>query len=109
MPVAFEDTSVTPSVIRYYSYEATEAQVLVNGVWKNLSDAGYTVTYRVNGTDRVIEITNTHLSALPEAGGRGVWPLVVLALALMAGGALWYRRRRAMRARRSGSGLRRRA
>lgn len=98
LPVAFEDTSVTPSVIRYYSYEATEAQVLVNGVWKNLSDAGYTVTYRVNGTDRVIEITNTHLSALPEAGGRGVWPLVVLALALMAGGALWYRRRRAMQA-----------
>ena len=98
LPVAFKDTSVTPSVIRYYSYEATEAQVLVNGVWKNLSDAGYTVTYRVNGTDRVIEITNTHLSALPEAGGRGVWPLVVLALALMAGGALWYRRRRAAQA-----------
>lgn len=98
LPVAFKDTSVTPSVIRYYSYEATEAQVLVNGVWKNLSDAGYTVTYRVNGTDRVIEITNTHLSALPEAGGRGVWPLVVLALALMAGGVLWYRRRRAAQA-----------
>ena len=43
-------------------------------------------------------ITVANTLPLPETGGRGVWPLVVLALALMAGGALWYRRRRAMQA-----------
>ena len=95
LPVAFEDASVTPSVIRYYSYEATEAQVLVNGVWKNLSDAGYTVTYHVNGVDRVIEITNTHIPMLPETGGRGT-ALFVLASGMLLVCAVYERRRRAM-------------
>lgn len=95
LPVAFEDASVAPSVIRYYSYEATEAQVLVNGVWKNLSDAGYTVTYHVNGVDRVIEITNTHIPMLPETGGRGT-ALFVLASGMLLVCAVYERRRRAM-------------
>ncbi|MEF2856157.1 MAG: Cna B-type domain-containing protein [Collinsella intestinalis] len=95
LPVAFEDTSATPSVIRYYSYEATEAQVLVNGVWKSLSDAGYTVTYNVKGADRVIEITNTHIPMLPETGGRGT-ALFVLAGGMLLACAAYERRRRSM-------------
>ncbi len=95
LPVAFKDTSVTPSVIRYYSYEATEAQVLVNGVWQNLSDAGYTVTYNVKGADRVIEITNTHIPMLPETGGRGI-ALFVLAGGMLLACAVYDRRRKSM-------------
>lgn len=95
LPVAFKDTSVTPSVIRYYSYEATEAQVLVNGVWQNLSDAGYTVAYNVKGADRVIEITNTHIPMLPETGGRGI-ALFVLAGGMLLACAVYDRRRKSM-------------
>lgn len=95
LPVAFKDASVTPSVIRYYSYEASEAQVLVNGVWKSLSDAGYTVTYNVKGADRVIEITNTHIPMLPETGGRGT-VLFVLAGGMLLACAAYERRRRSM-------------
>lgn len=51
LPVAFADEN---GAIRYYTYEATEVQVLVDGAWKSLEEAGYTVTYRVDGTDRVI-------------------------------------------------------
>ena len=86
LPVAFADEN---GAIRYYTYEATEVQVLVDGAWKSLEEAGYTVTYRVDGTDRVIEITNTHLPMLPETGGSGLWMLILLALVLLGGGALW--------------------
>lgn len=88
LPVAFADEN---GAIRYYTYEATEVQVLVDGAWKSLEEAGYTVTYRVDGTDRVIEITNTHLPMLPETGGSGLWMLILLALVLLGGGALWPR------------------
>lgn len=92
LPVAFADEN---GAIRYYTYEATEVQVLVDGAWKSLEEAGYTVTYRVDGTDRVIEITNTHLPMLPETGGVGTW-LTVLAGGMLLACAAYERRRRSM-------------
>ena len=91
LPVAFEDTTVDPSVVRYYTYSVTEVRV---GAY----DATTNYSYTVSGDETGYVITVTNTLPLPETGGRGVWPLVVLALALMAGGALWYRRRRAMQA-----------
>ena len=91
LPVAFEDTTVDPSVVRYYTYSVTEVRV---GAYDATTNYSYTVPD--NETRYVITVTNT--LPLPETGGMGVWPLVMLALALMAGGALWYRRRRAAQA-----------
>lgn len=91
LPVAFEDTTVDPSVVRYYTYSVTEVRV---GAY----DATTNYSYTISGDETGYVITVANTLPLPETGGRGVWPLVVLALALMAGGALWYRRRRAMQA-----------
>lgn len=93
LPVAFADEN---GAIHYYTYEASEVQVLIDGVWKSLEEAGYTVTYRVDGTDRVIEITNTHLPMLPDTGGVGTW-LTVLAGGMLLACAAYERRRRARR------------
>lgn len=90
LPVAFADEN---GAIRYYTYEASEVQVLVDGNWKSLEEAGYTVTYGVDGTDRVIKITNTHLPMLPETGGIGTW-LAVLAGGMLLACAAYERRRR---------------
>lgn len=92
LPVAFADEN---GAIHYYTYEASEVQVLVDSTWKSLEEAGYTVTYRVDGTDRVIEITNTHLPMLPETGGIGTW-LTVLAGGMLLACAAYERRRRSM-------------
>lgn len=90
LPVAFADET---GAIHYYTYEASEVQVLVDGTWKSLEEAGYTVTYRVDGTDRVIEITNTHLPMLPETGGIGTWLTVLAGGMLLACAAYEHRRR----------------
>lgn len=92
LPVAFADEN---GAIHYYTYEASEVQVLVDSTWKSLEEAGYTVTYRVDGTDRVIEITNTHLPMLPETGGIGTW-LTVLAGGMLLACVAYERRRRSM-------------
>ncbi len=92
LPVAFADEN---GAIHYYTYEATEVQVLVDGTWKSLEEAGYTVTYSVDGTDRVIEITNTHLPMLPETGGSGI-ALLVLAGGMLLACAVYERRRRSV-------------
>ena len=91
LPVAFEDATVDPSVVRYYTYSVAEVRV---GAYDAATDYSYTVSD--GETDYVITVTNA--LPLPETGGMGVWPLVMLALALMTGGALWYRRRRAAQA-----------
>lgn len=91
LPVAFEDATVDPSVVRYYTYSVTEVRV---GAYDAATNYSYTVSD--GETDYVIAVTNA--LPLPETGGMGVWPLVMLALVLMAGGALWYRRRRAAQA-----------
>lgn len=90
LPVAFADET---GAIHYYTYEASEVQVLVDGTWKSLEEAGYTVTYDVHGTDRVIEITNTHLPMLPETGGIGTWLTVLAGGMLLACAAYEHRRR----------------
>lgn len=92
LPVAFADEN---GAIHYYTYEASEVQALVDGTWKSLEEAGYTVTYRVDGTDRVIEITNTHLPMLPETGGAGTW-FAVLAGGMLLACAAYERRRRSI-------------
>ena len=92
LPVAFADEN---GAIHYYTYEATEVQVLVDGTWKSLEEAGYTVTYGVDGTDRVIKITNTHLPMLPETGGSGI-ALLVLAGGMLLACAVYERRRRSV-------------
>lgn len=92
LPVAFADEN---GAIHYYTYEATEVQVLVDGTWKSLEEAGYTVTYGVDGTDRMIEITNTHLPMLPETGGSGI-ALLVLAGGMLLACAVYERRRRSV-------------
>ena len=92
LPVAFADEN---GAVHYYTYEASEVQVLIDGEWKSLEEAGYTVSYRVDGTERVIEITNTHLPMLPETGGVGTW-LTVLAGGMLLACAAYERRRRSM-------------
>lgn len=92
LPVAFADES---GAIHYYTYEASEVQVFIDGAWKSLEEAGYSVTYRVDGTNRVIEITNTHLPMLPETGGSGTW-LTALAGGMLLACAAYERRRRSM-------------
>lgn len=96
LPVAFADEN---GAIRYYTYEASEVLVLIDGAWKSLEEAGYTVTYHVDDAnpDRVgvIEITNTHLPMLPETGGAGTW-LAVLAGGMLLACAAYERRRRSI-------------
>lgn len=88
LPVAFEDTMVTPSKVRYYTYSVTE--VLIGG-YNATTDYSYTITN--DGTGYVITVTNT--LPLPETGGSGIG-LVVFAGAMLLAYAAYERRRRAL-------------
>lgn len=90
LPVAFRDEAG----VHYYTYEATEVEVQgADGTWQKLADIDYTVSYDVDGTERVIAITNTHRPMLPDTGGMGTW-LIVAAGALLLAWAAYERRRR---------------
>lgn len=88
LPVAFEDTTVTPSKVRYYTYSVTE--VLIGG-YNASTDYSYTISN--DGTGYVITVTNT--LPLPETGGSGIG-LVVFAGAMLLAYAAYERRRRSM-------------
>ena len=99
LPVAFRDEAG----VHYYTYEATEVEVQgADGTWQKLADIGYTVSYDVDGTERVIAITNTHRPMLPDTGGMGTW-LFVAAGAMLLSWAAYERRRRSMGATRVGA------
>lgn len=91
LPVAFRDTAG----VHHYTYDAAEVEVqAADGSWRKLSDIGYTVSYDVDGAERVITITNTHRPMLPDTGGMGTW-LTVLAGGMLLACAAYERRRRA--------------
>lgn len=87
LPVAFGDTTVDPSIVRYYTYSVTEVRV---GAY----DATTNYSYTVSGDDTgyVIAVTNT--LPLPETGGIGTW-WTVLAGGMLLACAAYERRRRA--------------
>ena len=88
LPVAFEDTTVNPSVVRYYTYSVTE--VLVGAY-----DATTNYSYTVAGDDTGYVITVTNTLPLPETGGIGTW-WTVLAGGMLLACAAYERRRRSM-------------
>lgn len=86
LPVAFEDTTVDPSVVRYYTYSVTEVRV---GAY----DATTNYSYSVSGDDTGYVITVTNSLPLPETGGIGTW-WTVLAGGMLLACAAYERRRR---------------
>lgn len=88
LPVAFEDTTVDPSVVCYYTYSVTEVRV---GAYDATTNYSYTASG--DGTDYVITVTN--MLPLPETGGIGTW-WTVLAGGMLLACAAYERRRRSM-------------
>lgn len=88
LPVAFEDTTVDPSIVRYYTYSVTEVRV---GAY----DATTNYSYTVSGDDAGYVITVTNTLPLPETGGIGTW-WTVLAGGMLLACAAYERRRRSM-------------
>lgn len=88
LPVAFEDTTVDPSVVRYYTYSVTEVRV---GAYDATTNYSYTASG--DGTDYVITVTN--MLPLPETGGIGTW-WTVLAGGMLLACAAYERRRRSI-------------
>ena len=86
LPVAFEDTTVDPSVVRYYTYSVTEVRV---GAYDATTNYSYTASG--DGTDYVITVTN--MLPLPETGGIGTWWTVLAGGMLLACAAYECRRR----------------
>ena len=70
LPVAFEDTTVDPSVVRYYTYSVTEVRV---GAY----DATTHYSYAIDNDDTGYVITVTNTLPLPETGGSGTWWIVL--------------------------------
>lgn len=88
LPVAFGDTTVDPSIVRYYTYSVTEVRV---GAY----DATTNYSYTVSGDDTGYVITVTNTLPLPETGGIGTW-WTVLAGGMLLARAAYERRRRSM-------------
>lgn len=70
LPVAFEDTTVDPSVVRYYTYSVTEVRV---GPY----DATTHYSYAIDNDDTGYVVTVTNTLPLPETGGSGTWWIVL--------------------------------
>lgn len=88
LPVAFEDTTVDPSVVRYYTYSVTEVRV---GPY----DATTHYNYAIDNDDTGYVITVTNTLPLPETGGSGTW-WIVLAGGMLLACAAYERRRRSV-------------
>ena len=86
-PVAFEDTTVDPPVVRYYTYSVEEAQV---GSYEG--QASYSYSVAKDETGYVITVTNR--LPLPETGGMGTWLFMFAGSAIVAFGLYEHRRRR---------------
>ncbi|WP_050797665.1 Cna B-type domain-containing protein [Collinsella tanakaei] len=87
LPVAFEDKTVYPSVVRYYTYSVEEVQV---GSYEGETSYSYSVAK--DETGYVITVTNR--LPLPETGGMGTWFFMFAGAALMTFGLYERRRRR---------------
>ena len=83
LPVAFEDTSVTPVQVRYYTYYVEEV-----GYKGYSSDVSYGYTVSKDDTGYVVTVTNS--LPLPETGGSGESPYLWLAVLLLLLGIAWY-------------------
>lgn len=88
LPVAFEDTTVDPSVVRYYTYSVTEVRV---GPY----DATTHYSYAIDNDDTGYVVTVTNTLPLPETGGSGTW-WIVLAGGMLLACAAYERRRRSV-------------
>lgn len=86
LPVAFEDTTVDPSVVRYYTYSVTEVRV---GAY----DATTHYSYAIDNDDTGYVITVTNTLPLPETGGSGTWWIVLAGGMLLACAAYECKRR----------------
>lgn len=82
LPVAFEDASVSPAQIRYYTYRVQEVAV-----------DGYSVVYGADRAGHVLTVKNVYRPPLPETGGAGTW-FTVLAGGMLTAWAVYERRRR---------------
>lgn len=83
LPVAFRDED---GMLHYYTYTASEVEGL---------GGEYTVSYETDSKENVITITNS--LPLPETGGMGTTPFLLVGLATLALGGIWLDRQRRRR------------
>lgn len=101
LPVAFAeqttDADGSPTtVLRYYTYTATEVLFEGQGGSTDPGASDYIVSIDTDNTEKVITITNS--VPLPETGGSGTQLFMLLGLIVLAAGGAWtirrfYRRR----------------